>query len=161
MVKSIHNSPSRRLHEVEDVVHVAVVGELCADQGDALVHGEAAVIDYAVHLVDVLNLLRRELVPPEADEVEAAIGGGLAGHGGVGRYVLAGACAAAEHGVAAYAAELVDQHAGANHGKIVHYHLSGNLGAVANDTAAGDKLIILGEPSAFSSPLRKESVSGC
>ena len=70
---------------------------------------------------------------PEADEIEAAVGGGFASYGGVRRDILAGAGAASQHGIAAHAAELVDKYAGTDNGAVVNDYLTGYLGAVAND----------------------------
>ena len=78
-----------------------------------------ALVDDAVGVVDVVDLLACEAAAAQAYEVDAGVGDGLACGDDVGGNVLWCAAAALYHHVAAYVAELVYEHGGADGGKVI------------------------------------------
>ena len=128
--------------EIEDICDFRCHGKLLADGGDGLGQGHAALVDDAVGFVDGVDDLALETATAQPHNVEAVVGSRMAGADGVGEHALWHACAAADHRVAADAAELVNQDAGREDGVVIDGDFAGELRAVADDDVVADDVVV-------------------
>ena len=110
--------------KIDDVHNFLCHGQFPFYLRQAFLSQLAALVKYAVSIVDVLDCFVREAAPAQTNYVYALISGRFACHKHVRRYVLAEARASAYHYVSAYVAELVHEHSGAYVRKVVNGDLA-------------------------------------
>lgn len=132
-------------NKIDDIHNFLCHGQFPFYLRQAFLSQLAALVKYAVSIVDVLDCFVREAAPAQTNYVYALISGRFACHKHVRRYVLAEACAAAYHYVSAYVAELVHKHHGTYVCKVVNDYFACYLGRVAYDTISrlSDPIMVL------------------
>ena len=122
------------LDEVEDVFDFRCYSNLVLHTLH-LVGKQALAHDDVEGAMEHADGLGGESTSSQAYQVEAAIRSRLAGGHGVGQDVLAHLRTTAYHGVASYAAELMNQHMGTQYSIVVDDHFTCQFRAVADDAA--------------------------
>ena len=128
--------------KIDDVHNFLCHGQFPFYLRQAFLSQLAALVKYAVSIVDVLDCFVREAAPAQTNYVYALISGRFACHKHVRRYVLTEACAATYHYVSAYVAELVHKHHSTYVCKVVNDYFACYLGRVAYDTVAAYRYIV-------------------
>ena len=111
---------------------------MLAHLGETLFAQFATLVEQAIGIVDVVNDFGRETATTQPHKIETAISHWVTGSHDVGRNVLAGACAASHHDIAAYVAELVDEDIGTDDGKVVDHDLTGDFRGISDDATITD-----------------------
>ena len=137
-----NDASGRSGDEVEQILHLRNGGHSVSDFFDALLKKFSVLIEDSIGIVDGFDDFGFEATTTQTDVVQTAVGNGLASSNAEGRNVLACAGAAANHDVTTNVAELMNQDVGAENGKVIDDHLSGNFRGVTNDTSVSEENVV-------------------
>lgn len=137
-----NDASGRSGDEVEQILHLRNGRHSVSDFFDALLKKFSVLIEDSIGVMDGFDNFGFEATTTQTDVVQSAVGNGLASSNAERRNVLACAGAAANHDVTTNVAELMNQDVGAENGKVIDDHLSGNFRGVTNDASVPKDYVV-------------------
>jgi hypothetical protein len=143
--------PSRGVHkravaaladEIENLVHMRMVGEFAGDVLDALLQRAFRREQQTVGAAQIVDRLARKAATLEADEIEAGEAGAIAEGHAEGNEIVLDAGEAADEGVLADAHELMHRRAAAEDAEIADRDMAGEHDVVRQDDVRADAAIM-------------------
>lgn len=137
-----HYAPLRVSYKLNDIFYFLAHWHLLPYGSYGLFGSEVALVDEAVGMVYVVYHLTAEASASQTHNVESGVCHRLATCHDERWYILAGACAALHHHVAAYAAELMHEHHSRDDGIVINDDLTSQLRGVAHDDAIAYRTVV-------------------